>query len=792
MQWELPDQCHPSSSEPSREAIQALQFAQAAARDFDHAFVLRNADRERAIPTFAGDELVIGPEQLRLGSYTAEHELRAIRITMDLQKGQFGPASQARSRFAERSSERHFCVKYLQPGIIDSDHSCNAATEMILETKVLMNLAPHPNISQCYGINGDGIDSFLVQGRKGFFIITDRIFESLADRIRSWRDQEDKERNLNVSNSGSSESSTGMTSSTVRSRLNSRLEIAMDVASAIVYLHSRKLVYYLRPDKVGFDTRYERIKLCQFGQVRQEGMISHARSITKSDDMDTLAYTAPEVLCKGRTSTATDVYAFGMIVWELMSLERPFSGWTRAMHFQRVVREHDRPKMPFRKCVGSCWPKTVCELVHSCWDPYQRPDMKTVQENLEVATLFEENEDGKAKEEFRVTRRLSTSHYSGDAEELTRGVERSRSIPESDAHEQKVSRRKSISEDSYSEDFPNDSIAPDTKNAAENALRIAYQEEANLWKSKTPAVVNSQYPLASSQARPKTPSERNAKKSLSARKSPSSDDDPPSGSGRRKTSKRISGVKLSEEAASALNTLFGSPESGSRRIPVKASSGSSDDPDMKPLVLAKLGLLVDNDGNVRGDASAPPPPPSGSVKTPGKTPERRRRKSLDEQITSASPSIGVKTPQQTRRGSVDGGNSYQTPKPKNGNAPSNLQTPTSARSGTSKNRESSGSGSETSPSKSSQRRVSNRSGTNERRNSSGDSVKRTKPRRDSRDSSKDAKKSFTPDELSPSNLSADDFDKLFSDSVIASLVGNVKISTNKASREEDHEFWDSD
>jgi hypothetical protein len=61
VEWELPESGSTPGS-PSREAtIQALQFAQAAAKDFDTAFVLRNAERERSVPTFDGDEVVINP-----------------------------------------------------------------------------------------------------------------------------------------------------------------------------------------------------------------------------------------------------------------------------------------------------------------------------------------------------------------------------------------------------------------------------------------------------------------------------------------------------------------------------------------------------------------------------------------------------------------------------------------------------------------------------------------------------------------------------------------------------------
>jgi len=401
VEWEFPE-LNPSN--PSQDALQALDFAQTAATDFDSAFELHNPEREDTIPTFHGDEIIISSQPYRLLGFTAEHELRTVRLIIDLQGSFSGHETEARRRFSDRSIDGHYVVKYLQAGIMNSDHSCNAATEMILEAKILTNLAPHPNISQAYGINATGIDSFLIQGRKGFFIITDRIEETLADRIERWRKEDlAKPRDEKAK----------------RSDLNSRLEIAMDIASALVYLHGRKLVYYLRPEKVGFDSRYGRIKLCQFGQARQTEMVSHARSLTKTDCIRQLAYTAPEVFCKGaETTTATDVYAFGMTLWQFVTLQSPFLGMDRANHFQKVVRHNHRPPIDI---VEHKWPTEIADLARSCWDPHSRPNMKSAHDTLEMALLFEENEGEEVKKDFRVARR------SDSLRDITRGISRSQS-----------------------------------------------------------------------------------------------------------------------------------------------------------------------------------------------------------------------------------------------------------------------------------------------------------------------------------------------------------------------------
>jgi len=385
---------HPSG--PSRNALRGLQLATIAARDFDATFSSRNVEREMSIPLFSGDEVILESAQpIRMTGYYSEYGLQGVNLVIDsLRQGDFGgdasaeAAEEVRARCADRileSNGQHYSAKYLQKGIIDTDHGPAAATEMIVETKILMNMAPHPNILQIYGVNQHGIDAFLESGRKGFFLLTDRLEEMLVDRIDSWR------RGDNYAG-GSGQRLDDLTDD--QSHFMQRLEIANDICSALVWLHDRQLVMNIRPDKVGFDTKCGRVKLCNFGQARQNGMdCSNGEeeyslsSITKSDDVaGTLAYTAPEVLCMAPATLASDVYAFGIMVWEVMSLRRPFESYNRALHYERVVENNERP--PIDKKMQKDWPSDICKLLKKSWDPHFRPTIKVVGETLETTLLF--------------------------------------------------------------------------------------------------------------------------------------------------------------------------------------------------------------------------------------------------------------------------------------------------------------------------------------------------------------------------------------------------------------------
>lgn len=243
---------------------------------------------------------------------------------------------------------------------MDQGHAENALTEMIREAKILMSISPHPHLNTIYGITSKGIDSLLDSGPNGYFFITDRIAETLEDRQDSWR-----------RHSGSEPS------------ITERLDTALDIASALVYLHDRKLAYYVRPDKVGFAARHGQIKLCDFGQAIQHGLPDHPRGITQSDNIRVLAYTAPEVFSSSPVHLGSDVYAFGVMLWELVTLESAFDGFTRPSHFQHVVRSN---QMPLE--VDESWDNKIAEAMKSCWHHHRRPKMKKLRLVLETALLM--------------------------------------------------------------------------------------------------------------------------------------------------------------------------------------------------------------------------------------------------------------------------------------------------------------------------------------------------------------------------------------------------------------------
>ena len=96
---------------------------------------------------------------------------------------------------------------------------------------------------------------------------------------------------------------------------------------------------------------------------------------------------------------SVDVYAFGILLWQLCALQQPFQGYTPRQHRERVVDRNERPGL------SHWWPAQFQDLLRRCWSPIpeDRPTMKEtvsvlestikeLQEQVDAMTSTKDNE----------------------------------------------------------------------------------------------------------------------------------------------------------------------------------------------------------------------------------------------------------------------------------------------------------------------------------------------------------------------------------------------------------------
>ncbi len=106
--------------------------------------------------------------------------------------------------------------------------------------------------------------------------------------------------------------------------LDVKVRLLIEMLQAIIYLHRRGIVHRdLKPDNA-LVTSEDQVKVLDFGiSVKREQIKEESESDTVSGTFD---YIAPEVLQGQRATEAADMYAVGVMAYELFAGQRPFEG----------------------------------------------------------------------------------------------------------------------------------------------------------------------------------------------------------------------------------------------------------------------------------------------------------------------------------------------------------------------------------------------------------------------------------------------------------------------------------
>jgi len=154
-----------------------------------------------------------------------------------------------------------------------------------------------------------------------------------------------------------------------------KLKFLMDAARGIAHLHASNppiLHRDLKSDNL-LVTHDWTVKVADFGLTR---FISEKKQMTQ---VGTPMWMAPEIIMGRKYSSSADVYAFGIILWEVLTRLEPYEDKEPMQIVVEVVNENLRPNLP-----GTFADSPLVPLMKDCWheNPEHRPSFEKILERL--------------------------------------------------------------------------------------------------------------------------------------------------------------------------------------------------------------------------------------------------------------------------------------------------------------------------------------------------------------------------------------------------------------------------
>ena len=147
------------------------------------------------------------------------------------------------------------------------------------------------------------------------------------------------------------------------------LDFGVQIARGLAAAHEQRIVHRdLKPENL-FVTTDGRIKILDFGLARlappreSESAETETKGLTRSGVLlGTVGYMAPEQVRGEEADARSDIFAFGCVLYEMLTGRRPFAGASTAESLSAVLRDEPAPLAELR----SGLPPSVGSIVHHC------------------------------------------------------------------------------------------------------------------------------------------------------------------------------------------------------------------------------------------------------------------------------------------------------------------------------------------------------------------------------------------------------------------------------------------
>ena len=178
--------------------------------------------------------------------------------------------------------------------------------------------------------------------------------------------------------------------------LRTLLDIAVQVADGIAAAHQAAIVHRdLKPENILL-TREGRAKIADFGLAKSLAPLAEegAESLTVSMSalgvmMGTVEYMSPEQASGKRVDTRSDIFSFGLILYEMANGQHPFIRRSKVETLEAIINAAPPPlpvdlPQPLTWCIERCIAKDPQDRYNSTLDLYQ--ELRGIRERFSEAS----------------------------------------------------------------------------------------------------------------------------------------------------------------------------------------------------------------------------------------------------------------------------------------------------------------------------------------------------------------------------------------------------------------------
>lgn len=157
------------------------------------------------------------------------------------------------------------------------------------------------------------------------------------------------------------------------------VDIMHSVLSGLAAAHRAGILHRdLKPENVLLADD-GRIKIGDFGLARA----ATANTASGQALLGTIAYLSPELVTRGTADTRSDIYAIGIMLYEMLTGEQPFTGEQP----MQIAYQHANDNVPYPSAKVPSVPQSLDELV--LWATERDPDMRPRDAGVMLAQLLE-------------------------------------------------------------------------------------------------------------------------------------------------------------------------------------------------------------------------------------------------------------------------------------------------------------------------------------------------------------------------------------------------------------------